>query len=147
MKRSLVVCFAALLFAAPVLANYGPVFVSRVNSVYDGDTFRVDIDAWPGVVGEDMPVRIKHIDTPEKRSRCATEAEKERERRLAAEAEAFTRSRLENAETITLHDISRGTFFRLVADVLVDGADLGTLITAAGYSIPFGSGDWCQGSH
>ncbi len=146
MKRTLVGCFAALLFSAPVLANYGPVFVNRVNSVYDGDTFRVDIDAWPGVVGENIPVRIKHIDTPEKRSRCDTEAQKERERRLAAEAEAFTRSQLEGAETITLHEIDRGTFFRLVAEVRVDGEDLGTLITEAGYAIPFGSGDWCQDS-
>lgn len=134
---------ALALVTTPALADYGPVFASRVTDVYDGDTFRVDIDAWPAVIGRDMPVRLRGVDTPERRSRCATEAQRVRERARAEAATTFTREALAEAEVITLHDIGRGSFFRLVAEVRLDGESLGERLAAAGHALPFGSGDWC----
>ncbi len=123
---------------------YGPVFVSRVTDVYDGDTFRVDIDAWPGVIGRDMPVRLRGVDTPELRSRCATPEAKAREKALGLRARDFTAAQLAAAEVITLHDVYRGSFFRLVAEVRLDGESLGETLLTAGLAVPYGTGDWCE---
>ncbi len=38
--------------------NYGHVVASSLVSVYDADTFRVNIDHWPPVVGEKVAIRI-----------------------------------------------------------------------------------------
>lgn len=51
------------------------VLVSEVTSIYDGDTFRANIEGWPPIIGERMPIRIKGIDTPELRGKCRQEAE------------------------------------------------------------------------
>ena len=56
--------------AAP---EYGTVIVSRVISVYDGDTFRVDIDSLPPIVGKNIPIRLNGVDTPEIRGKCKYE--------------------------------------------------------------------------
>lgn len=48
---------------------------SEVRTIYDGDTFRANIDGWPSVVAESMPIRTKGIDTPELRGKCQAEKE------------------------------------------------------------------------
>ena len=69
--------------AAP---EYGTVIVSRVISVYDGDTFRVDIDSLPPIVGKNIPIRLNGVDTPEIRGKCKYEKD------LALVASGCTRS-------------------------------------------------------
>ncbi|MCD6006921.1 thermonuclease family protein [Halomonas sp. IOP_31] len=125
----------ALLTALPLLAmaeNYGSARVSEVTSIYDGDTFRANIEGWPAIIGERVPVRIMGIDTPELRSRCSTETGKEREKRLAREAKQFTVARLRGADEIVLEHLDRGSFFRVLAEVRVDGESLGESLMAAG---------------
>jgi endonuclease YncB( thermonuclease family) len=56
--------------AAP---EYGTVIVTKVISVYDGDTFRVDIDSLPPIVGKNIPIRLNGVDTPEIRGKCKYE--------------------------------------------------------------------------
>ena len=56
--------------AAP---QYGTVTVSKVISVYDGDTFRVNIDSLPPIVGKNIAIRVNGIDTPEIRGKCQYE--------------------------------------------------------------------------
>lgn len=51
------------------------VTISRVVSVYDGDTIRVDIDHWPSIIGDNVPIRLAGLDTPERRG-AECEAEK-----------------------------------------------------------------------
>lgn len=42
-------------------------------SVYDGDTFKVNIDDYPAIVGEAISIRIRGIDAPEIRGKCLSE--------------------------------------------------------------------------
>ena len=101
--------------AAP---EYGTVIVSRVISVYDGDTFRVDIDSFPPIVGKNIPIRLNGVDTPEIRGKCKYEKD------LAIKARDFVRNKLANAKEIKLNNLQRGKYFRVVANVLVDGVSL-----------------------
>ena len=55
------VCIFVLLFnlgAVQAKPQYGTVTVSKVISVYDGDTFRVNIDSLPPIVGKNIPIRV-----------------------------------------------------------------------------------------
>ena len=54
--------------AAPV---YGTIEISNVVRVYDGDTFFVNVDSWPDVIGRKIGIRVNGIDTPEIRGKCA----------------------------------------------------------------------------
>ena len=101
--------------AAP---EYGTVIVSRVISVYDGDTFRVDIDSLPPIVGKNIPIRLNGVDTPEIRGKCQYEKD------LALKARDFVRNKLANAKEIKLNNLQRGKYFRVVAKVIVDGVSL-----------------------
>jgi endonuclease YncB( thermonuclease family) len=101
--------------AAP---QYGTVTVSKVISVYDGDTFRVNIDSLPPIVGKNIPIRVNGVDTPEIRGKCQYEKD------LALEARDFVRVKLANAKEIKLTNLQRGKYFRVVANVLVDGVSL-----------------------
>ena len=101
--------------AAP---EYGTAIVSKVISVYDGDTFRVDIDSLPPIVGKNIPIRLNGVDTPEIRGKCKYEKD------LAIKARDFVRNKLANAKEIKLNNLQRGKYFRVVANVIVDGVSL-----------------------
>ena len=101
--------------AAP---QYGTVTVSKVINVYDGDTFRVNIDSLPPIVGKNIAIRVNGVDTPEIRGKC------QYEKNLALEARDFVRGRLANAKEIKLINLQRGKYFRVVANVVVDGVSL-----------------------
>jgi len=101
--------------AAP---QYGTVTVSKVISVYDGDTFRVDINSLPPIVGKNIPIRVNGVDTPEIRGKC------QYEKNLALKVRDFVRDKLANAKEIKLTNLQRGKYFRVVANVLVDGVSL-----------------------
>jgi endonuclease YncB( thermonuclease family) len=98
--------------------QYGTVTVSKVISVYDGDTFRVDINSLSSIVGKNIPIRVNGVDTPEIRGKCQYEKD------LALEARDFVRAKLSNAKEIKLTNLQRGKYFRVVANVLVDGVSL-----------------------
>ena len=101
--------------AAP---EYGTAIVSKVISVYDGDTFRVDIDSLPPLVGKNIPIRLNGVDTPEIQGKCKYEKD------LALKARDFVRNKLANAKEIKLTKLQRGKYFRVVADVMVDDVSL-----------------------
>ena len=144
MKRLL----ALLLFPSLAIADYGSVRVDEVISIIDGDTIRVTVNEWPPVIGHRVPVRIAGINAPERRSRCDTEAEKEREKQLAADARIYLVERLRSAETIELRRIERGSFFRIIAEVWVDGENIGAEMLAEGHALPYQPGQggkaWCS---
>ena len=105
-------------FSAQAAPEYGTVIVSKVISVYDGDTFRVDIDSLPPIVGKNIPIRLNGVDTPEIQGKCQYEKD------LALKARDFVRNKLANAKEIKLSKLQRGKYFRVVADVYVDGISL-----------------------
>ena len=53
--------------------NFGNANVLEVTSIYDGDTFRGNIEGFPAVIGDSMSIRINGIDTPELRGKCDKE--------------------------------------------------------------------------
>jgi len=117
------------------------VVVSDVTSIYDGDTFRVNIDNYPAIIGVNMPVRVLGIDTPEIRGKCQSEKDKAKEARL------FTVNQLTQAKRIELVNIQRGKYFRLLAVVLVDGVSLADNLIERGLAVEYDGGrkkDWCE---
>ena len=119
MKKLLLFCICFLgVFTAQAAPEYGTVIVSKVISVYDGDTFRVDINSLPPIVGKNIAIRLNGVDTPEIRGKCQYEKD------LALKARDFVRNKLSNAKEIKLTKLQRGKYFRVVADVMIDGVSL-----------------------
>ena len=110
---------------------YGNVKVSRVTKVYDGDTFAVDINEFPAIVGKDISIRIYGIDTPEMKSG----------NKAALEAKKFVEYRLSRAKKIILRNIRRGKYFRIVAEVYLDGESLGDMLLKAGLAKRYYGGE------
>jgi micrococcal nuclease len=119
MKKLLLFCICFLgVLSVQAAPEYGTVIVSRIINVYDGDTFRVDIDLLPPIVGKNIPIRLNGVDTPEIRGKCKYEKD------LAIKARDFVRNKLANAKEIKLNNLQRGKYFRVVANVMVDGVSL-----------------------
>ena len=86
----------------------GPVAVD-VLEVIDGDTFLAAAKVWPGqrVI---VSVRLRGIDTPERRGKCASEKQAAEEARLALEYAL-------SAAPVEIRNISGDKYFaRVVAD-------------------------------
>jgi endonuclease YncB( thermonuclease family) len=132
---------AACFFTAALnAAEYGNATVAAVRTIYDGDTFRVNISGWPAVVGESIPIRIKGIDTPEMRGKCQSEKD------AARAAKQFSVARLREGRVIELKAIERDKYFRLLAEVWIDGVSLGGQLIHAGFAVPYGGSTkvaWC----
>ena len=122
--------------------NYGSVTVSEVTSIYDGDTFRANIKEYPDVIGYRIGIRVNGIDTPEMRGKCLEE------KALAKSAKQFTVKKLREAKKIELRNMKRGKYFRIVADVYVDGNNLGAMLIENKLAVVYDGGrkakDWCQ---
>lgn len=106
--------------------TYGTAVVDEITSIYDGDTFRCNIKGYPGIVGERIGIRIYGIDTPEMRDKNP------KIKALAQKAKQFAVSKLRGAKVIELRNMRRGKFFRIVAEVWVDGKDLGKMMIKEG---------------
>ena len=124
--------FASICTAAD--KTYGDVTVERVVSVYDGDTFKVDIRCWPAIVGKSISVRIYGIDTPEIRGTRGQLKE------LAVEAKETAKSKLLLADVIELRNMRRGKYFRIIAEVYVDGKNLALILIDEGLAKPYYGG-------
>ena len=130
-----------LLHSAIVNAQYEDISVSKVISVYDGDTFRADLTGYPDIIGKSIPIRLNGIDTPEVRGQCPKEKE------LALEArEALTRL-LFRANDIKLKNVRRGKYFRIVADVYIKGVNASHYMVQHGYATRYSGNakkdSWC----
>jgi endonuclease YncB( thermonuclease family) len=55
MKLKILLITLLLSFNLQAAPQYGTVIVSKVISVYDGDTFRVNIGSLPPIVGKNIP--------------------------------------------------------------------------------------------
>ena len=95
-------------------------------SVYDGDTFKVDLAGVHPLFGDDVLIRISGIDTPEIRG------VEDRVKELGFEARDLAEKLLRGAERIELRNPQRGKYFRIVAEVYLDGESLAEKLKAAG---------------
>lgn len=120
--------------------TFGNAIVSEVTSIYDGDTFRVNIAGYPDIVGHRVSVRVFGIDTPEIKGKC--QAEKD----AAQKAKQFTVEKLRSGKKIELRNLRRDKYFRLLAEVYVDNNSLAEMLIKAGLAIPYDGGtkkSWC----
>ncbi len=121
--------------------EYNTLFVTEVTSVFDADTFRVNIKDVPPIIGQRMPVRILGVDAPEIRGKCQAEKVK------ARLAKQFTVEQLRSAKIIELRNVRRGKYFRLLANVYIDGKNLADSLIQAGHARAYEGGKrqgWCQ---
>lgn len=81
-----------------------------IASVYDGDTFKINLNCSMAVYCEKVPVRVLGVDTPEIKGKT------EREKKLAQQAKAFTKNFLAQGP-ISLSNCGRDKYFRLLCDV------------------------------
>ena len=143
MNRILIL-LASLLFVGSVYAKetYGDLTISQLVRVYDGDTFFVDVEGLHDIIGKEVKIRIRGVDTPE----IKQHAKCDKEHQLGMRARAFVEERLQSADKIELVKISRGKYFRIVADVIYDGKSIAPEIIQAGHGVvyhPKKKKDWC----
>ena len=114
--------------------------INKIINVYDGDTFRVDIDEFPPIVGRNIAIRILGIDTPEIKGSC------HKERELAIKARDFTRKYLNAANIVSLTNLRRDKYFRILANVHIDGKNLGDALLTQKLAVVYSGKskfNWC----
>lgn len=124
--------------------------IMDIEKVYDGDTIYVNLDGLPRVFGEDLGIRLRGIDTPEMRSRCDTDEAKARERFLASLAQVALEEKVFQSDVISIRNVSRGSFFRVVGDVYLDDVNVQNWLVEKGYAILESDatpGYWCKSNH
>lgn len=105
----------------------------EVVSIYDGDTFFVDLPGVRPIFGKRIGVRIKGIDTPEIRAdKDLSKEDQERVKEIARQAKMFLVEKLRSAKVVEIKNVERGKFFRISADVYVDGVDVAELLLKEG---------------
>ncbi|MBF0629351.1 MAG: thermonuclease family protein [Magnetococcales bacterium] len=121
--------------------TYGDIDGAIYRDNYDGDTIRFDIPGVHPLLGENIPVRVRGVDAPEIRAHCPKEKEQ------SLRAKAMVRERLSKATRITLMEVGRDKYFRIVARVVADGVDVGEMLIGAGLAVPYDggrkTGEWC----
>ena len=109
---------------------------------YDGDTIRFNLPGYPPKAGKDIRVRVNGIDTPEIKGKC------KKEKYEAQQARDMVADILKGAEKINLKNMKRGKYFRIAADVIVDGENLADVLIEAGMAIKYNGGKktykWCD---
>lgn len=113
-----------------------PVSTSNFSGVeyvrnYDGDTMTVNIPGVHPLFGNEIGIRVRGIDTLEIREKYPFEKQK------AKETKTLIEGILNRANEITLHDIEREKYFRIVASVIVDGQNLSDLLLAKKLAVPY----------
>lgn len=82
-------------------------------SVYDGDTFKVNLPCKEELLCKNISIRVKGIDTPEINSKDIYEKEQ------ALKAKQFSKSFLNQKGKILLKNCSRDKYFRLLCEVFI----------------------------
>lgn len=143
--------FAFLLCVAAAVGGddtYGDLHVAEVVRVYDGDTFFANVSGVHPLIGKEVGIRPRGIDTPElscgtylKKAKTAKDTVKARQVcQLAQEAKAHFEKRLMGARCIVLKDVERPKYFRIMATIIVDGVDLGKEMVELGYAKEYDGG-------
>ena len=111
----------------------GPVS-ARIVRIIDGDTLLVDAHPWPGHAVR-VSVRLRGIDTPERRSACANE-------RAAADLARVELERLVSGfSTVDLINVSGGKYYgRVLADLRAGTRDVAAAMLESGLARPYAGG-------
>jgi endonuclease YncB( thermonuclease family) len=98
----------------------------QIVEVYDGDTFKVDLPGMHALFGDDLSIRVLGIDTPEMKGTS------DEVKALAMQAREVTEKALLGGTKIKLRNAQRGKYFRVVAEVWIDGESLADKLKAEG---------------
>ena len=98
----------------------------QIVEVYDGDTFKIDLPSQHPLFGDDISVRVLGIDTPELRGTS------DEVKALAYKAKNRAQELLSDAKTIELKNPQRDKYFRILAEVRIDGESLGEMLKSEG---------------
>ncbi len=90
-------------------------FAAKVISIHDGDTFTIELSKEYALIGKSIPIRVFGIDAPELSGKNPCEKEK------ALKAKEALRELLTSKKKVTLKNVKRDKYFRLLADVYSDG--------------------------
>ena len=101
---------------------------------YDGDTITFNLPNLHPIIGNKIRVRLNGLDTPEIRGKC------DKEKYNAEQARDMVTDILKDAERIDLKNMGRGKYFRIVADVYVDGENLAEALIDSGMAVKYDGG-------
>jgi len=90
---------------------------AEYNRTIDGDTVVISLldQNIPAVFRDKIPVRLRGLDSPPLNNykNCVKEAD------LGLMAKEYTKKLMESANKVEIANVSRGKFFRVVADVII----------------------------
>lgn len=147
--RTLIVA-SILLFVAPLSSDqnckHDPKTFRCVKYIrnYDGDTVTVQIPDVHPLIGKDISVRIFGVDTPEKTGRKPCEKDK------ARDAQRLVENLMSRAKQIELRNVDRDKYFRILAEVWVDGQSVAELLIKNHLAYSYDGGrkpantNWCM---
>ena len=139
------VLLALALLASPAFAEEKRhIYEWKILRVIDGDTVEIEAPYLPAPSKPKLSIRVFGVDTPEKgwRGQC------DKEKQLGAEASAFTKKLVNEADKIEIELMKWDKFGgRVLGDVIIDGASLTALLISNGYAREY-YGDkkqsWCE---
>ena len=110
---------------------------------YDADTITFNIPGTHPLIGKKINIRVSGVDTPEIRTKNKCEKSK------ARNAKKLVSNLLKNSTRIDLENIKRGKYFRIVADVVIDGKSLKNYLLKNGFAYSYQGGtkkkmNWCK---
>lgn len=122
--------------------SYGDFEGAKYVRNYDGDTITFNLPGYPPIIGKKLGVRVNGIDTPEIKGEC------EKEKVLARIGKKLVANLFKGAQEINLKNMKRGKYFRIVADVIVDGRSVAAALIKNKLAVPYDGGtktkDWCK---
>lgn len=111
---------------------------------YDGDTVTVNIPNLHPLLGKNISVRVLGIDTPEKTGKKPCEKEK------ARIAQRLAENKLSRGRDIELRNVQRDKYFRILAEVWIDGESLADTLLKNHLAYQYDGGrkpastNWCK---
>ncbi|MCJ8276554.1 MAG: thermonuclease family protein [Bdellovibrionales bacterium] len=110
---------------------------------YDGDTITFNIPNVHPVIGKKVSVRVNGVDTAEVRTKDQCEKDS------ARAARKLVKNLLKRAQRIDLKNVERGKYFRIVADVIVDGKNLKDILISNRLAYSYDGSkkpktNWCE---
>jgi len=108
---------------------------------YDGDTITVNIKDVHPLLGHEIRIRVRGIDCPEIRAKCDGEKE------LAKSAKDLVNRFCRRDLKMTLKNVQRDKYFRIVADVYILELNLRDILIKYNLAVPYDGGakiNWCD---
>lgn len=117
MVKSFLILFFVMSAHASEVCNHDAKTFRCVKYIknYDADTITFNIPNVHPIIGDKISVRVRHIDTPEIKGKLPCEKE------AARTAKRLIENLLKSSKRIDLENVDKDKYFRLLADVVVDG--------------------------